>query len=75
MAWKFRFPAAILHYIKDGGTEERLNVIEKARDWAISSGNTRTKKPTFKETELWISEILEEDKRTRETQEVEHVRN
>ena len=66
--WQFRFPIALLSYIKAAPNDIKVhqNTLEKARDWAKPLSKTRYKRPTLSEAEDYISQIIEDDKRLAE---------
>jgi len=65
MSFRFRFPQAILHYVKNGS--QGIDVaIEMARDWAQPEAGEKRKRPNLAETAEWVSKVVEEDQRARQ---------
>lgn len=59
MAFKFRFPLAILHYLdEDKSRFGMANAIEKAREWALPLDQEKRVRPTLKDAEEYINEIV-----------------
>jgi hypothetical protein len=59
--WNFRFPNAILHYLRVDHAAFSW-VVEKAREYAVSTGKVRGKKPTLSAAEAWVNQIIQEDR-------------
>lgn len=61
MAFKFRFPIALLSYLKEDSSDMGFqNVIEKAREWALPIDGEK-KKPFLKDAEDYVNEIVKLD--------------
>ena len=59
MSFRFRFPIALLHYLdEDKSNFGFTNTVEKAREFALPEQGKKKARPTLKEAEAYINELV-----------------